>query len=148
MTRMGHCLIFVLTFACGVTLVSSIATQFDELIRLTTFTHNLANFSNYGCHCGPGTQGVPVDPIDKCCHGHDCCYNKAQMFGCTPDTHRYRFYANGDKIKCVKSRDQCEKMVCECDQKAASCFRKHLFSYNPMFQNHPTMRCRGPRPFC
>ncbi|XP_044301242.1 phospholipase A2 homolog otoconin-22-like [Varanus komodoensis] len=147
--------IFVLALACewsaahpGSPAGTGTSSQFNEIIQLSTVTFSLANFTNYGCHCGPGTQGIPVDAIDRCCHSHDCCYNKAEMFGCTPRLHTYRFYAQRDKIKCVKSRDRCEKMVCECDQKAASCFRKNLFSYNPQFKNHPGINCRAPRPFC
>ncbi|XP_051844821.1 phospholipase A2 homolog otoconin-22-like [Antechinus flavipes] len=122
--------------------------QLDELIRLHTFTHGLANFSSYGCHCGPGTQGAPMDKIDKCCHSHDCCYNKAQVFGCTPGSHTYRYLNLGTKVKCVKTRDRCEKMMCECDNKMAKCFRKYLPMYNPQLQSLPEAPCYGPRPFC
>ncbi|KAK9392065.1 phospholipase A2 like otoconin-22-like [Crotalus adamanteus] len=159
----------VLLLACGLALVTCSPAQFNELIQLSTITYGLANFTNYGCHCGAGTQGLPVDAIDRhrevsiqckaaknsagqlphlCCHSHDCCYNKVEMYGCNPRVLTYRFYAQGDKIKCVKSRDRCEKMVCECDQKAASCFQKHLFSYSPQFRNLPVASCRAQRPFC
>ncbi|XP_039223213.1 phospholipase A2 homolog otoconin-22-like isoform X2 [Crotalus tigris] len=138
----------VLLLACGLALVTCSPAQFNELIQLSTITYGLANFTNYGCHCGAGTQGLPVDAIDRCCHSHDCCYNKVEMYGCNPKVLTYRFYAQGDKIKCVKSRDRCEKMVCECDQKAASCFQKHLFSYSPQFRNLPVASCRAQRPFC
>ncbi|XP_058016873.1 group IIF secretory phospholipase A2-like [Ahaetulla prasina] len=80
-----------------------------------------------------GSSGTNI----TCCHSHDCCYSKAEMYGCNPRVLSYRFYAQRDKIKCVKSRDRCEKMVCECDQKAAGCFQKHLFTYNPQFKNLP-----------
>uniref|UniRef100_A0A8D0BR41 Phospholipase A2 n=1 Tax=Salvator merianae TaxID=96440 RepID=A0A8D0BR41_SALMN len=126
--------------------VSGTDSQFDQLIQLSTVTHGLANFTNYGCHCGLGTQGFPVDAIDRCCHAHDCCYNKAEMFGCKPSVHTYQYYAQRDKIKC--GEDRCEKLVCECDQKAAKCFRKHLFSYNLQFKDHPAANCQAPRPFC
>uniref|UniRef100_A0A8C6XPU5 phospholipase A2 n=1 Tax=Naja naja TaxID=35670 RepID=A0A8C6XPU5_NAJNA len=110
------------------------------MIQLSTVTYSLANFTNYGCHCGPGTQGLPVDAIDRCCHSHDCCYNKVEMYGCNPKL--------CSSLSAVKSRDRCEKMVCECDQKAASCFQKHLFTYNPQFRNLPVANCRAQRPFC
>ncbi|XP_070614356.1 phospholipase A2 homolog otoconin-22-like [Erythrolamprus reginae] len=140
--------ISLLVLACGLALVTSTPSQLNEMIQLSTITFGLANFTNYGCHCGPGTQGLPVDAIDRCCHSHDCCYNKAEMYGCNPKALTYRFYAQRDKIKCVKSRDRCEKMVCECDQKAASCFQKNLFTYNLQFRNLPATNCRAQRPFC
>ncbi|XP_077787479.1 phospholipase A2 homolog otoconin-22-like [Podarcis muralis] len=145
---MKNVTIFLLVLACGAALVTGLASQFNEMIQMSTVTYTLANFTNYGCHCGAGTQGFPVDAIDRCCHSHDCCYNKAEMFGCNPSTLSYRFYTQRDKIKCVKSRDRCEKLVCECDQKAANCFRKHLFAYNLQFKNHPANNCRAQRPFC
>uniref|UniRef100_A0A8C5SRP4 Phospholipase A2-like central domain-containing protein n=1 Tax=Laticauda laticaudata TaxID=8630 RepID=A0A8C5SRP4_LATLA len=148
MAEMKPLVISVLVLACGLALVTSIPSQLNEMIQLSTVTYGLANFTNYGCHCGPGTQGLPIDAIDRCCHSHDCCYNKAEMYGCNPKVLNYRFYAQRDKVKCVKSRDRCEKMVCECDQKAASCFQKHLFMYNPQFRNLPAANCRAQRPFC
>ncbi|XP_042334550.1 phospholipase A2 homolog otoconin-22-like [Sceloporus undulatus] len=146
--QMKNIIVFLLLLAYGSTLVTAIASQFNEMIQLNTVTFSLANFTNYGCHCGSGTQGFPVDDVDRCCHSHDCCYNKAEMFGCTPHIHTYRFYAQRDKIKCVKSRDRCEKLICDCDRKAASCFRKHIFTYNPQFKNHPVANCQAQRPFC
>ncbi|XP_068935661.1 phospholipase A2 homolog otoconin-22-like [Petaurus breviceps papuanus] len=145
---MAPTLLRLLALALALSQGSCTEAQLDELIRLHTFTHGLANFSNYGCHCGPGTQGAPMDKIDKCCHSHDCCYNKAEVFGCTPSSHTYRYLNLGTKVKCVKTRDRCEKMACECDNKVAKCFRKYLPMYNPQLQNFPEAPCYGLRPFC
>ncbi|KAM9034697.1 phospholipase A2 homolog otoconin-22-like [Sarcophilus harrisii] len=164
---MAPTLLRLLALALALCQGSCTEAQLDELIRLHTFTHGLANFSSYGCHCGPGTQGAPMDKIDKCCHSHDCCYNKAQVFGCTPGSHTYRYLNLGTKVKCgyavlnqtlpsiqfifhkeVKTRDRCEKMMCECDNKMAKCFRKYLPMYNPQLQSLPEAPCYGIRPFC
>ncbi|XP_030042153.1 phospholipase A2 homolog otoconin-22-like [Microcaecilia unicolor] len=146
---MANRLFFGLLLAGVIAFVAGTTAQFDEMIRLTTFSYSLANFTNYGCHCGPNTQGMVLDPVDRCCHEHDCCYNEAIMRGCNPTTQIYRFYATEEKIKCIKSRNRCEKLVCECDEEAADCFRKRIENYNLHFLNFTaTPACRGPRPFC
>ncbi|XP_028921778.1 phospholipase A2 homolog otoconin-22-like [Ornithorhynchus anatinus] len=145
---MGLALLRLLTFAWALTLGGATDAQFDELIGPRTVTHGLANFTGYGCHCGPGTRGPVLDKIDKCCRGHDCRYDKAEMFGCAPGTHTYRYYSLPGKIKCVKTRYRCEKMACECDQKAAKCFGKHPFVYDPQRLRFPSLVCSGPLPFC
>ncbi|XP_069097186.1 phospholipase A2 homolog otoconin-22-like [Pleurodeles waltl] len=133
----------------AVALGAGTAAQFNEMIKFTTYTYSLANYTNYGCHCGSNTLGVPVDETDWCCHEHACCYNQAQMMGCIPETTHYRFYAYEDKIKCIKTPNKCDKEVCECDEEAADCFRKRLDTYNLHFRNMTaSASCRGPRPFC
>ncbi|KHJ76219.1 phospholipase A2, partial [Oesophagostomum dentatum] len=35
-------------------------------------------YNNYGCYCGYGGGGTPIDGIDKCCEVHDRCYGNAK----------------------------------------------------------------------
>ncbi|XP_068098870.1 phospholipase A2 homolog otoconin-22-like [Hyperolius riggenbachi] len=147
---MAKGLIIGLAVSCIIALVTSAPAQFDEMIKVTTIIYDLANFSDYGCHCGANSAGRPVDAIDWCCHERACCHNEAELRGCNPVTQIYRFYIEEEqKVKCLKPRDRCEKMVCECDEKAANCFRKELEDYNAYFRNITALGiCRGPRPFC
>ncbi|KAJ7402874.1 group 10 secretory phospholipase A2-like [Pitangus sulphuratus] len=58
-------------------------------------------------------------PQAGCCHTHDCCYDKAEKAGCSPKVQRYRWACEQNTVRCDNLTDQCEKMVCLCDQEAA-----------------------------
>ncbi|XP_015750076.1 PREDICTED: basic phospholipase A2 taipoxin alpha chain-like [Acropora digitifera] len=36
---------------------------------------NPFNYNGYGCYCGLGGYGHPVDGLDRCCQVHDNCYH-------------------------------------------------------------------------
>lgn len=45
-------------------------------------------YNNYGCWCGIGGKGNPLDATDRCCKAHDLCYKRIH-FPCFP---KFTFY--------------------------------------------------------
>nr|XP_033818742.1 group 10 secretory phospholipase A2 [Geotrypetes seraphini] len=99
----------------------------------------------YGCYCGLGGHGWPRDQADWCCHKHDCCYEKAELAGCSPKMDRYEWTCKDKVVVCDTLDDTCEKILCKCDSNAAKCLRKAPYNLKYTFwlnflcgQDHPT----------
>ncbi|KHJ87924.1 phospholipase A2 [Oesophagostomum dentatum] len=56
----------------------------------------------YGCFCGFGGHGRPVDKIDQCCQKHDECYGRAE-----PQCGRYGIYTDNYHWKCNNRKPVC-----------------------------------------
>ncbi|NWV00944.1 PA21B Phospholipase, partial [Upupa epops] len=113
--------------------------NFRKMIRCTIpGSHPLLEFNNYGCYCGLGGSGTPVDDLDRCCQVHDNCYSKAnKLDACrflvdNPYTEAYSFTCSNKQITCSSKNNECEAFICNCDRTAAMCFAKA--PYNP--DNH------------
>ncbi|KFP89947.1 Basic phospholipase A2 vurtoxin, partial [Apaloderma vittatum] len=52
--------------------------ELEGMIRSTTGRSALFSYTWYGCFCGIGGRGTPVDSTDRCCRAHDCCYRKGR----------------------------------------------------------------------
>nr|P23028.2 RecName: Full=Acidic phospholipase A2 homolog textilotoxin D chain; Short=svPLA2 homolog; Flags: Precursor [Pseudonaja textilis]AAZ22644.1 textilotoxin D chain precursor [Pseudonaja textilis] len=104
-------------------------------------------YLDYGCYCGSGSSGIPVDDVDKCCKTHDECYYKAgQIPGCSVQPNEvfnvdYSYECNEGQLTCNESNNECEMAVCNCDRAAAICFAR--FPYNKNYWSINTeIHCR------
>merc|ERR1711962_201322 len=80
-------------------------------------------YGAYGCWCGPGGSGTPVDGTDRCCQLHDFCYDKIIASNlCSP----YRVTYEYSEGKCV-GPPGCATETCKCDNLIAQCFSKNEF---------------------
>ncbi|NXP14246.1 PA21B Phospholipase, partial [Thinocorus orbignyianus] len=105
--------------------------QFRSMIKCTVPDSSpLLDFADYGCYCGLGGHGTPVDELDRCCQVHDNCYTQAKhLDSCkflvdNPYTEAYKFSCSSGQITCSSQNDDCEKFICNCDRQAAMCFAK------------------------
>jgi len=79
---------------------------------------NCLRYDDYGCWCGPGGSGPPVDGADTCCRGHDHCYDRILANGtCNPYIAQYHFKDG----KCLDEPGTCLNDLCMCDQTISKC---------------------------
>ncbi|CAJ0965862.1 unnamed protein product, partial [Ranitomeya imitator] len=114
--------------------------QFRKIIKcIIPDSRPLDEYNGYGCYCGLGGSGAPVDELDKCCQIHDDCYSQYKSIqNCNiifdnPYTEFYAYSCTDNTVTCKSSNNPCEMHICECDKQAALCFSKA--SYNEAYKN-------------
>ncbi|XP_062962389.1 putative inactive group IIC secretory phospholipase A2 isoform X2 [Cynocephalus volans] len=129
--------------------------QFQRMVKRVTGRSAFFSYYGYGCYCGLGGKGVPMDDTDRCCLAHDCCYEKLKEFGCQPVLNSYQFHiinrtvvcgcALGPGVGCL-----CGRKACECDKRSVYCFRESLPTYEKNFKQFFSSRpqCGSHRPQC
>ncbi|XP_029941032.1 phospholipase A2, minor isoenzyme-like [Salarias fasciatus] len=134
--------------SCAQSLDYRALNQFRDMIICTMpDSWPLLDYADYGCYCGMGGSGTPVDELDRCCEVHDQCYTDAMQHSeCwpildNPYTEFYDFRCDEPNraITCGSGNDECEMFICECDRKAAECFARS--PWNPENEHLPSDRC-------
>ncbi|XP_062962390.1 putative inactive group IIC secretory phospholipase A2 isoform X3 [Cynocephalus volans] len=75
--------------------------QFQRMVKRVTGRSAFFSYYGYGCYCGLGGKGVPMDDTDRCCLAHDCCYEKLKEFGCQPVLNSYQFHIINRTVVCT-----------------------------------------------
>ncbi|XP_015503501.2 phospholipase A2, membrane associated-like, partial [Parus major] len=102
--RMRNLLLAVL-LACGLLPAGTSVLELERMIRVATGRSALLSYSWYGCFCGIGGSGTPVDPTDRCCQAHDCCYRRLREGRCSPLLTPYSFTSSNGSITCSEYRE-------------------------------------------
>ncbi|XP_027133308.1 phospholipase A2 [Larimichthys crocea] len=132
-------LLLLAAHAVSGTLLPRALWQFGTMIQCAQPGVNPFLYNNYGCWCGFGGKGTPLDDLDRCCEVHDRCYRASRLApGCTavadlPYVLVYDFSCSNEQVTCSASNNKCQAAVCECDRVAAHCFAQH--EYNPEHKN-------------
>ncbi|XP_064139210.1 putative inactive group IIC secretory phospholipase A2 [Loxodonta africana] len=136
--------------------------QFQRMVKHVTGRSAFFSYYGYGCYCGLGGKGTPVDDTDRhaplipsplaprCCLAHDCCYEKLKQLSCQPVLNSYQFdivngtvacrCAVGPGVGCL-----CGLKACECDKQSVYCFRESLPTYEKNFKQFFSSRPRCGR---
>ncbi|XP_038075759.1 basic phospholipase A2 RVV-VD-like [Patiria miniata] len=162
-------------FVCALTLITEgqaasrqkrSLPQFALMMTCATGTNPL-EYNGYGCYCGSGGGGTPVDATDRCCYAHDQCYSRLKSDGhCVKETGDVytMLYRSKQKncgqsnvqITCKRARQynwleslavfwktNCAAGACECDRQAALCFKRNRGTFSRSYVNyHKYTRCR------
>ncbi|XP_006774525.2 PREDICTED: putative inactive group IIC secretory phospholipase A2 isoform X1 [Myotis davidii] len=147
MKALGVLLVFT---SCLVVPTHSSFWQFQRMVKHITGRSAFFSYYGYGCYCGLGGKGTPVDDTDRCCLAHDCCYEKLKQLGCQPLLSSYQFHIVNSTVVCECAPGPgagclCGLRACECDKQSAYCFKENLPTYEKNFKQFFLSRPRCGR---
>nr|AAL36975.1 Lys-49 phospholipase A2 precursor [Deinagkistrodon acutus] len=119
--------------------------ELGKMIWQETGKNPVKNYGLYGCNCGVGGRGEPLDATDRCCFVHKCCYKK--LTDCDSKKDRYSYKWKNKAIVCGKNQP-CMQEMCECDKAFAICLRENLDTYNKSFRYHLKPLCKKTSEQC
>lgn len=146
-SRMKILLLLAIILAFGLLPAHGNLWNFNNMIGKVTGKNAITNYGFYGCYCGYGGKGSPKDATDRCCFAHDCCYRRLIKKKCKIYTLGYNANYRGSQVTCA-NQSWCRKQLCECDKKAALCFKKNLKSYQGKYKYYDNKKCSGKAPKC
>ncbi|XP_013093193.2 basic phospholipase A2 caudoxin-like [Biomphalaria glabrata] len=109
-----------------------------------TLNSSCLAYLGYGCFCGPGGHGTPVDDVDRCCQTHDACYGQDK---CKKSWYDYFVHYS---VKCPEGSCQCTDSpvtspcahtACECDRVFAECLRATKHLVNQTHKSYDKKKC-------
>ncbi|CAD6192599.1 unnamed protein product [Caenorhabditis auriculariae] len=116
----------------------SLAVYDIEFMAKCVMGHSGWIYNGYGCYCGIGGAGKPMDGIDECCRKHDICYDIAALKGGPCWVAPFEYFApyewrcQDQKIQCTGKMNKnwrmlpldCGDALCECDRKLTECWSR------------------------
>ncbi|KAM7099936.1 group IID secretory phospholipase A2 [Molossus nigricans] len=142
-------LLCALLVLAGVTPIQGGFLNLSKMVKQVTKKTSLMYWS-YGCHCGIGGKGLPLDATDWCCHAHDCCYHHLQLHNCRWQMDHYSYNFSQGTVECSDKGSWCEQQLCACDKEVAYCLLRNLGTYNKKLRlvRFSRSRCKGHSPMC
>ncbi|XP_059158327.1 acidic phospholipase A2-like [Physella acuta] len=110
-----------------------------EVILSTVTGRSTFDYISYGCWCGPGGSGTPVDATDRCCMQHDACYDELIAVHCNPYTTSYSFNCSSTACTCGSASVSCGDRACQCDVTLANCAARSV--YDASNRNYDKTKC-------
>ncbi|XP_078571996.1 acidic phospholipase A2-like [Branchiostoma floridae x Branchiostoma japonicum] len=114
------------------------AYHLGRLLYCTT-RRNPLDYNGYGCWCGFGGGGEPMDDVDRCCKAHDECYVDVEKscgslfvyigsYGYRCKRREITCTSNSSWFWSQNSTNKCKTALCNCDKVFAECCARYPYN--------------------